>query len=115
MENKGIKYKFIVIAKGEFTPARFGEFLNTFYSTEGEEAHFKIGNVPKDGFYVPHGVITRIKKEFPDWKIRFEFFIESPTRKVHSYSIPEKNKNIKIKEVKKCLAEIRLQRGDKNE
>jgi hypothetical protein len=50
-----IKYR--VVAKGSsFTISSLGDFLNTFYRTDGEETHFLIGNVPKDGFFIPHGI-----------------------------------------------------------
>ncbi|NTW27658.1 MAG: hypothetical protein HGA36_05000 [Candidatus Moranbacteria bacterium] len=70
----GKETKFIIVPKGSFMYSALGEFLNTFYRTDGEEIHFKFGTVPKDGFYIPHAIITKIKNGNPEWKKQFEFY-----------------------------------------
>lgn len=107
----GKESKFMVVSKGDFTPARLGEFLNTFYRTDGEEAHFLVGNVPYDGFFIPHGVITKIKKTFPEWKKSFEFFSCEGGGEVRPYSIPEHKKSAEEKRVTTKLKEITAKKG----
>lgn len=97
---------FIVVAKGSFTFASLGEYLNSFYRTDGAEIHFMFGTVPKDGFFIPHGLITKIKNEFTDWKERFEFFSREGRGKIREHSIPENKKSVKEKKAKADLAEI---------
>ncbi|HBP01021.1 MAG: hypothetical protein UY41_C0022G0008 [Candidatus Moranbacteria bacterium GW2011_GWE1_49_15] len=104
MSSKDTKY--IVIPKGSFTYQSLGEFLNTFYGTDGQEAGFKWGNVQKNGFFIPHAVITKIKKMFPDWKERFEFYSQEGDGKIRKYSIPTKKKSAKAKQAVQDLKRI---------
>lgn len=100
--------KYIVVTKGSsFSRSSLGEFLNTFYRTDGEEAHFKLGTVPKDGFYVPHEIITRIKNDNPQWNNNFEFYSQEGGGKIRKYSIPSRNKSAEEKRVIEQLKKIK--------
>ena len=98
--------KFIVVPKGSFTYSSLGEFLNTFYRTDGEEIHFMLGAVPKDGFYIQHGVITKIMSTQPEWSRAIEFYSQEGGGKIRKYSIPAKNKSAKEKQAMKDLQTI---------
>ncbi|MEI7890967.1 MAG: hypothetical protein WCI36_03270 [bacterium] len=105
--------KFIVVAKGSFINSSFGEFLNTFYRTQGEEAHFMFGSVPKDGFYVSHGTITKIKSTFLEWKESFEFYSQEGDGQIRKYSIPSRKKTAEEKRVQLQLMELANKKNDK--
>ncbi len=105
--------RFIVVPKGSFTIASLGEFLNTFYQTDGAECHFVSGTVPKDGFFVPHGVITKIKSQYPDWKARFELFSQKGENEIRKYSIPSRKKTAVEKKAVTDLAEIVARKNKK--
>ncbi len=98
--------KFIVVMKNSFSFSSLGDFLNTFYRTDGEEIHFLFGTVPKDGFFVPHGVITKIKQMIPDWKERYEFYSQKGDNRIQKYSIPERKKSCEEKRVNVELQKI---------
>lgn len=104
--------KYIVVTKNSFINSSFGEFLNTFYRTQGEEAHFMFGSVPKDGFYVLHGTITKIKSTFKCWKESFEFYSQEGDGKIRKYSIPGRKKTAEEKRVKLKLTELVNDRSD---
>ena len=112
-EKKKVEYKYIVVPFGEFVPAEFGIWLNTFFQTDNNEAYFKLGNIPKNGFYVPHSVLTAIKKSFPDWNKHFELYAERGDRKVRKYSIPDKKDSAKKKKAKTDLKEILRKKAEK--
>jgi len=95
--------RFIIVAKGSFSFSSLGEFLNTFYRTDGAEIHFLFGEVPRDGFYINHGIITRIKTLFPDYKERFEFFSQEGGGKIRKYAIPKRKKTAKEKMAAEAL------------
>lgn len=97
---------YIVVWKDSFSYSQLGDFLNTFSRTDGEEAHFNDGTVPKDGFYIQHGTITKIKQTFTDWKERYEFFSQENGGKIRKYSIPSRKKSVKEKEAEKRLKAI---------
>ena len=98
--------KFIVVPKGSFTYESLGEFLNTFYRTDGEEIHFRFGTVPKDGFYIPHEIITKIKSTQPEWNKATEFYSQEGGGKIRVYSIPARKKTVKEKKAIVDLKEI---------
>jgi len=98
--------KFIVVARGSFSYSSLGDFLNTFYRTDGEEIHFSFGEVPRDGFYITHGIITRIRTLFPDFKERFEFFSQEGGGKIRKYAIPKRKPTAKEKKAVDALRKI---------
>jgi hypothetical protein len=106
MPKEAREAKFIVVAKGSFSYSSLGEFLNTFYRTDGEEIHFLFGEVPREGFYVTHGIITRIKTLFPDFKERFEFFSQEGGGKIRKYAIPKRKKTAKEKMAAESLRKL---------
>jgi hypothetical protein len=107
------EYKFIVVPLGEFFSTEFGIWLNTFYRTNGAEAHFKKGNVPKNGFYVPHAILTSIKRRIPEWKEHFEFYEERGNRRVRKYSIPDKKADAKKKQAKEFAKKAKEKKAEK--
>jgi hypothetical protein len=84
--------KFIITWKDSFSYNRLGEYLNTFSDTDTNETSFLIGTVRVNGFYIEHQTITKIKKQFPDWEERFEFYSKKGDGKERLYCIPTRKK-----------------------
>ena len=99
-------FKFIIVTKGEFFPTTFGEWLNTFGWTDCTEVHFKILNIPKDGFYVPHNVITMVKQRFREWQKNFEFYVQGGQGVIRAYCIPDKKNSAAMQKAKSALKKI---------
>lgn len=103
-------YKFIVVVKGDFIPGAFGEWLNTFGWTDCVEVHFKIGTAHKDGFYVPHAVITRVKNQFSAWKNNFEFYQQEGQGEIRPYTVPGEKDSAAMKKAKADLAKLKARK-----
>lgn len=98
--------KFMVVPKGSFSYQRLGEFLNTFYATDDQECSFRFRGIQKNGFFIPHEVITKIKGMFQDWNERFEFFSQEGGGEIREYAIPVRKKSAKEKQALKDLEGI---------
>lgn len=83
----------------------FGEWLNTFGWTDCVEVHFKIRGIPKDGFYVPHNVITTVKQRFREWERNFEFYVQEEQGVIRKYGVPDKKDDAHMRKTK---AEIKM-------
>jgi hypothetical protein len=110
----GRETKYIVIPKGTFTISSLGEFLNTFYSTDGQETFVKNGTVIKNGFYIPHAVITTATAMFPDdLSQRMEFYSQEGEGKVRPYCIPSRKKSAEEKRVDVELEKLKTKKNAK--
>lgn len=98
--------KYVIVPRDSFTYHALGEFLNTFYGTEGQDASFKWGNIEKNGFFIPHAVITKIKGMFSDWEKRFELYSQEGEGEIRKYSIPARKKSAKEKQAIDDLKKI---------
>lgn len=104
--------KYMVVSKGStFTHEGLGEFLNTFYSTSGNEAFFKFRGIPKYGFYILHEVIVAIKRRDPLHGQHFEFYSQEGEGQIREYSIPAGKKSAPAKKAEKDLEEILKRKG----
>jgi|GEM_PF-6489802 len=106
--------KFIITWKDSFTYSRLGEYLNTFSDTDTNETSFLMGTVRVNGFYIEHQTITKIKKQFPDWEKRFEFYSKVGGGKEQPYSIPSRHKSASEKKIEAQLKEEVIQKKKKS-
>jgi hypothetical protein len=107
------KDKFIVTPIGHsFITFEFRLFLTTFHNTYSE-ACFKVRTITKNGYYVPHEVLTRIKQERPDWAKFFELYIERGVRRFRTYSIPDKKDKVEMKKAKEFANDAKKKKAER--
>jgi hypothetical protein len=99
------KYKYIVVPRNHFSNGVIAAALAETCAASGNEVTFQFQSKEKQGYYVVHEFITRLKNN-GDSRIKVEFYEQADGRPIRKYGIPAKQSTKKVREAKKRLKEL---------
>lgn len=102
-------YKYIVVPRDAHSNEVIATNLAQTCSLIGNETTFSVDNKEKQGYYVTHQFITRLKNN-RDPRVKVEFYEQEGNNPIKKYSIPGKKPSKKLREVRKQLKNLPLKK-----